>query len=348
MTAVTDRAARAALFVEHARRYSELGWALVRLDGKEPVGRRWQDATPEAPELVAGKWAVWGESRNIGVVLRGSGLAVVEPDTPEAHAKLLELLGGELPAVPIVQSGGTSLHLYFRDEGQGNGSVDGLELRADGQQCALPPSVHPATGRPYRWLEGHEPWTLPLVPVPESLVAYFAGKRRKGPASPVGDEIRERSPGRHKTLLSLAGTMRHRGMSGDEIAVALLAVNERRCKPPLLEEEVVQLARDVARRYDPAPRDVEQERLQAQAEGILEASQEALGHHREQKRRTSGLIVPLGVYLAGNEDDAAWVVDHLIGRGVLTIVAGLPKVGKSTFVFGMLGAITSSTNEDDA
>jgi Bifunctional DNA primase/polymerase, N-terminal len=174
MTAAVDRAARAAQFVEHARRYSELGWALVRLDGKEPVGRRWQDATPEEPELVAGKWSAWGENRNIGVVLRSSRLAVVEPDTPEAHERLLELLGGELPRVPIVQSGGTSLHLYFRDNGQGNGSVDGLELRADGQQCVLPPSVHPGTGRPYRWLDGHEPWTLELVPVPESVVAYFA------------------------------------------------------------------------------------------------------------------------------------------------------------------------------
>jgi DNA-binding HxlR family transcriptional regulator len=133
--------------------------------------------------------------------------------------------------------------------------------------------------------------------------------------------------------------MRHKGMSGDEIAVALLTVNERRCKPPLPEEEVVELARDVARRYDPAPPDPEQERIEREADKLL-------GHHRDTqpKRTAPALIVPLGVYLAGTQDEAAWIVDHLIGRGVLSIVAGLPKAGKSTLVYGALGAVTGGEN----
>jgi hypothetical protein len=64
--------------------------------------------------------------------------------------------------------------------------------------------------------------------------------------------------------------MRHRGMSDDEIAVGLLAVNTKRCTPPLPENEVVTIARDVAFRYQPAPRDPEQERIENQARGLLE------------------------------------------------------------------------------
>jgi hypothetical protein len=345
-----DAAARAAPFVGHARRYSELGWALVRLDGKVPRGRDWQKEQPGPAELVAGKWNVWGKRFQMGVLLGGSDppLSVIEDDALEARAQLLELFGGELPPTPVVRSGGKSLHVYVLDGGQGNASVGGLELRSGAQQCVVPPSTHPETGRPYVWLEGHEPWSVTPIAIPDEVLAYFEGTlvTARKPAAPVDDEIH--AGARHRTLLSVAGTMRRRGMSGDEIAVALLAVNGRRCKPPLPDEEVVTLGRDVARRYEPAPPDPEQERIEREAEQLLGRARasEPVGHHRatQPKAPAPSLIVPLGLYLAGSEDEAAWIVDHLIGRGVLSIVAGLPKVGKSTLVYGALGAVTGSDN----
>ena len=45
--------------------------------------------------------------------------------------------------------------------------------------------------------------------------------------------------------------MRRRGLTGDEIAVALQAVNSRRCDPPLEEDEVLKLAADIGSRYEP-------------------------------------------------------------------------------------------------
>jgi putative DNA primase/helicase len=55
---------------------------------------------------------------------------------------------------------------------------------------------------------------------------------------------------RNSTLTSLAGTMRRRGMHEPEILAALLAVNERRCEPPLLEAEVRSIAKSISR-YSP-------------------------------------------------------------------------------------------------
>lgn len=104
---------RAALFVEHARRYAELGWALIPLNGKVPRSRQWQQAAPEPPELVAGKWSHWGRQHGIGVNLGASGLAVLEDDTAEGRAKIVELLGEVLAAAPIVESGGRSQHRYY-------------------------------------------------------------------------------------------------------------------------------------------------------------------------------------------------------------------------------------------
>jgi putative DNA primase/helicase len=257
-------AARGARFSEAARGYAAAGWSLVRLDGKVPRSRDWQKAEPDPdPEHVAGLWRVWGERWNVGVVLGPSGLAVVEPDTEAAHETLLELLGGRLPAVPVVRSGGRSLHLYFRDDGVKPASRDGLELRAGNQQCALPPSRHPS-GREYEWLPRHELGRadVELVPVPEAVRAYFAASNgaAAGPLPaviPVGR--------RHKELLRLAIAMSRQGANEKEVGVALLTANGR-AEIPLDPEEVAKLARDCAFRYRPDGADVE---LREKADAIL-------------------------------------------------------------------------------
>jgi hypothetical protein len=195
----------AARFVEHARRYSELGWALVRLDGKVPKGKDWQQERPDpSPEHAAGLWSQWGKRWNMGVVLGTSGLVVVEYDTDEAGTKLKELLGGELPLTPIAQTGRGRLHLYFKDAGLSKGARDGLELRAGPHQCVLPPSVHPETGQAYRWMDKLEPWTVALGDVPAAVLAYFADERRNGAAPPLPEVIRIGEIDR--TLASLAGS----------------------------------------------------------------------------------------------------------------------------------------------
>jgi Bifunctional DNA primase/polymerase, N-terminal/AAA domain len=342
---------RTELFVEHARRYAELGWALVRLNGKIPRGREWQKEQPGPVELVAGKWSQWGGRFNQGVLLGGSRppLAVLEDDTAEAHATLLDLFGGELPDAPIVKSGGKSLHLYFLDCGQGNASVNGLELRAGAQQCVLPPSIHPETKRPYVWIEGHEPWSVPLVAVPAPVLAFFAGSLFDAKrAAPIGEEIREKDPGRHRTLLSIAGSMRRRGLGFDEIAAALRETNRLRCTPPLPDEEVVELVADVVHRYEPAAPNPKRERLEHEADRLLRQYADQPSQEQEParhgRRQAAPLIVSLVEFLGGDEDDAAWLVDHLAARSALVLVAGLPKVGKSTFVYGLLGALTSSAD----
>jgi putative DNA primase/helicase len=56
---------------------------------------------------------------------------------------------------------------------------------------------------------------------------------------------------RNDTLTSLAGTMRRCGMGAEEIEAALLVTNNKRCDPPLAEDEVRKIASSVCR-YKPA------------------------------------------------------------------------------------------------
>lgn len=238
----------AAVFSDHARRYAELGWALIRVNGKKPHGGNWQRTPPARPGFAAGQWAEWGGRYNMGVVLGPSGLAVVDVDTLEAGDKLIELLDGELPTTPIVETGRRLLHLYFRDPGGlSKQARDGLELRTGAHLCVLPPSVHPDTGRAYRWLDNLEPWSVPLGDVPAAVLAYVSETRRNGRAQPIGAVIP--TGRRNDTLASLAGTMRRRGMSEPAIAAALLEENQN-CEPPLAEQEVRVIAASVGR-YEP-------------------------------------------------------------------------------------------------
>ena len=55
---------------------------------------------------------------------------------------------------------------------------------------------------------------------------------------------------RNAGLTSLAGSLRRRGMSESGIVAALRAENEARCSPPLLEEEILAIARSVCT-YEP-------------------------------------------------------------------------------------------------
>lgn len=72
----------------------------------------------------------------------------------------------------------------------------------------------------------------------------------QGPAPRVEDKIPEGR--RHSRLVSLAGSMRRRGMGAEEIYAALSVANERRCDPPMGAEDVRKIAESVEGLYEPA------------------------------------------------------------------------------------------------
>jgi putative DNA primase/helicase len=228
--APTEEEERAVAFVQAAHAYSEMHWALIRADGKKPRGRNWQNTAPAEPGYAAGLWAEWGKRSNMGVVLGTSDLAVFEYDDDDAAERFLELLGGELPETPICRTGSGKLHVYFSaPAGLPKIGREGLELRAGGHHCLVPPSVHPDTGQPYEWLPGHAPGeVIDLLPLPSGIIVYFeadAPARRNGRAPAVGDVIPIGEI--DTTLTSLAGTMRRRGMAEDAIYAALVETLKR-------------------------------------------------------------------------------------------------------------------------
>jgi hypothetical protein len=250
----TNGAARRELLERHGRVYGELGLAIDFTDGitgeaakQNTVG--WKRTLP-LPHAARGAALLTSRlNRNPIVVLGASGLIGIDVDGKDGRA-LVRRLGLELPTTVTVVSGredgGTHLW-YRRPEGVPVGVVKvqlaaKVTISADGY-LVVPPARHP-DGRTYAFLEGREPWTIPIAELPaETVVALSradrtaASKRRRatGPVPP-GD--------RHEHLRQISWSMRrYSGASEEAIVAALLTENELRCDPPKAERLVEALAK---------------------------------------------------------------------------------------------------------
>jgi hypothetical protein len=229
----------------------------------------YQDKQPTERD-VRSWWQALPNS-NVGTALgEGSHMCRVDVEGVEGMALLERKAGGRLPDTWQFRSGRTDSvgmgylfrlppGLSLRTTRDSCGPGQEVRFQAKGAQTVLPPSRH-VSGRLYAWLPGHAPGEVPLATAPDWLLAELTeakrGRRAGGKApgkrgASTGETIPEGS--RNTTLASLAGTMRHRGMTFEEILAAILVANER-CDPPLPEAEVEGIARSIAG-YAPAHSD---------------------------------------------------------------------------------------------
>lgn len=127
---------------------------------------------------------------------------------------------------------------------QANGRRPQVEVYVDGRYFATTGLI--LDGVPDEITDGSEPggpWDSLIV----SMVQR-ARKKKSGPkdaTAEVGKEIPKGA--RDKTLTSLAGALRRKGEDGETILPFLRAVNEKRCKPPLPEADLVRIAKGIER-----------------------------------------------------------------------------------------------------
>ncbi|GGM43935.1 bifunctional DNA primase/polymerase [Dactylosporangium sucinum] len=96
-----------------------------------------------------------------------SGLVVVDIDP--GHGGTLD--PALMPETACVVTGSGGWHLYYRHPGtavlnsQGR-LAGGIDVRGDGGYVVAPPSIHPRTARPYRWIGAR-----PVAEMPPALIA---------------------------------------------------------------------------------------------------------------------------------------------------------------------------------
>jgi Bifunctional DNA primase/polymerase, N-terminal/Primase C terminal 1 (PriCT-1) len=239
------------IFLKTALNYAQRGIPVFPLKGKRPLtAHGWQDASTDASRITA-MFNAAPNATGIGIPTGGfSGLVVPDKD---GDSEEVRRIWDSLPPTLEVATGrasGVGRHRYFRvpkgTKVKSRDLAEGLELKADGCYVVAPPSVHPSGAR-YRWVPGHSE----IAPLPDDLIEADPmpqpSRRREGPT--IGLETGPIPEGtRNETLTRIAGRLHDGTRDAGALASDLMAVNETRCSPPLGENEVVGIAKSIARR----------------------------------------------------------------------------------------------------
>ena len=267
------------------------------------------------PEQLLAWWSQWADAQIALPTGEVNHLFVVDIDGPEGERIAATL---HLPETFSVSTRPGRYQLWFSQpagmKSKCSAGVLGpqLDTRGDGGYVIAPPSIHHETGQPYRVVKN-----LPWAPAPIDLLEPrpVSGSQQH---QPVADTIPKGQ--RHRTLLSLAGGLRARGLSRGVVLGELQGANERLCVPPLDAGEIAKLADYVGTKPVGFPG---QRPMETSAEVSLESFCDVL------------------------TESVQWLWSRRIPLGKLTIFAGDPGKGKSLVTVDVAARLSRGTTFPD-
>lgn len=210
---------------------AEAGWAVVPLDGKKPTTPHGHlDATTN-PRTIRRLWR--DRDWNIGCPVPDSLVVFdIDPRNGGSLAELEQLAGVALPPTLEAESGRRDggRHLYylrpFAHPYRGN-IPNGIDVKINGYMV-MPPSVHPDTGKAYRWVDRE------AVRLPRQVAALMLPRTRTTRRSPTAADavalaawVRTLQTGeRHDGLHWAARRMHEAGVSERGIALLVHAAED--------------------------------------------------------------------------------------------------------------------------
>ncbi len=306
--------------------------------GKHPISRlapTGKNSATTEQQLIC-DWYQKIPIANIGLVTgTKSGFLVLDVDPRNGGYKTLAALEakyGPLPLTWKTLSGGGGWHFYFslpeliEFDIKSRPFAEGLDMKCEGGSIIAPPSLH-VSGNRYAW--ENSPVTTSLQSPPDWLLRLLREQRNTGhqaqpatrPTEGQSTMTGQPSPGenilegrRHATLVSLAGSMRTRGMSPEAIRAALREENRRRCMPPLAETEVDQIARSAEQWTGKSP----------------------LASEKSAPENRANVVVLSTV----NPQEPSFLWSPYIPLGKVTLLEGDPKVGKSWLTINLAAIVT--------
>ena len=250
--------------LDTAIQLSERGMAVVPIvkGQKRPTIKEWQSRRLSTDDLRALFAVADGTIGGIGVVTGAlsDNRCVLDFDG-EGWAAAFEYLTDcwpDMARTVTVTTGSGKRHLWIRvpdlpsdfthqayDRPDLHAVID---FRGNRTQAMVPPSIHPSGGV-YEWTNDNREFiTVPFAEISQWLHGWGGEQENR-----TGTTAGELQPGqRHDYLLKVAGSLRRQAMTAVEILPVLRAVNEKRCKPPKTDEELVHIANSV-QKYPPAP-----------------------------------------------------------------------------------------------
>lgn len=163
-----------------ALQYAAIGFAVFPLHykSKRPLIEEWQHRASKDPAVVRELWRQHPNA-GIGVCCAPSDLAVIDEDPRNGGDETLSRLEAERGylwaegcAIARTGRGDGGRHYFFRaPEGvRLPGKLGpGVDLLSGPRYVVLEPSIHPESGRPYRWEKGASPLNMGTLPeLPEA------------------------------------------------------------------------------------------------------------------------------------------------------------------------------------
>lgn len=179
---------------------------------KRPPMDSWQHAATHEPDKVSAWYTGLYRTAGVGLALgpqpNGNYLFAVDIDLHDPNANGFDTLHdlehehGELPETWTAITGSDGGHRIFaappgvivrNQQAAGQRLGPGIDIRGDGGQIVVAPTLHPDTGRAYAWEHGYAPWERPVATAPAWLVALVQEPEPK--ASPPNDPFLTPSSG---------------------------------------------------------------------------------------------------------------------------------------------------------
>lgn len=214
--------------------------------------KQYQTRPPSDAEMWEWGQRFWQQvTAGVGIVT-GSGLTVVDIDTPEAEAWISSRV--DLPETATVKTR-RGKHLYFASPGQtipkrvALAGVEGLDICGACSIVIAPPTPFIDGSGQYEWLIDPR---RALAQLPAELAQLICAKREPKPVgnanlaalfSPVPEGRR------NNTLMREGGKWLSEGMKEEEVAQFMRNLNQQCAVPPLPEQEVENTIQSLLQRH---------------------------------------------------------------------------------------------------
>ena len=176
---------------DHALAYAALGLRVVPIarGRKHPPLDNWQRLATDNPTIIAEWWQTWADA-GVGLALGdqpyGRHLFAIDLDVSNgrdgfADLEQLETKHSQLDETWLAVTGSGGAHAIFaapagvvvrNQQAHGNRLAPGIDVRGQGGQIVVAPTVHASTGVPYRWEIA--PWDCEVAEAPEWLTQLVA------------------------------------------------------------------------------------------------------------------------------------------------------------------------------
>lgn len=293
-------------FVEQ---YLNKGFSLVPVSGKFPTDgwQEYQNRKLTLPELKG----LFTEKHTGLAVITGliSGVLALDIDTHKGGLTAIE--GKDLPLTWTARSASGGYHYYFRYDTTleplsttKTNVLPGVDVRGKGGLCVLPPS-RGASGTPYVWLSGREPWSCPLASIPTWLMELLQGKKQGGTYS---------GP-RHPEFVRVACGYFRQGLPSDQVRERMKEWNENTNSQPFDSERFEKEFVGIKRYWDEGKYQTADTKRYFEAQTVQQPSE----------------LDDMNVedFLSAGDKEIQWVVPGLIPASSLTFISGIGETRKT-------------------